>query len=150
MASTPNTPSVNNPSTQGVLIPTKDLILINESEMSIEIMTDLVFEDIGGQELISFLRHNNVNGLNVEYIPIKYLSRLDDEYNPNRILALQTSSTKYLDGFKIRLEDKIPDGAHVYIEEETGDLIIELKNLDEDENVEVKMALSGTIYRDEV
>ena len=75
MASTPNTPSVNNPSTQGVLIPTKDLILINESEMSIEIMTDLVFEDIGGQELISFLRHNNVNGLNVEYIPIKYLSR---------------------------------------------------------------------------
>ena len=34
-----------------VKIATPDLILLNDDVMSIEIMTDLIFEDIGGYEL---------------------------------------------------------------------------------------------------
>jgi len=115
-------------------------------------MADLIFENIGGQELINITRSDIVNGQKISYQPIKNLSSIQQRYNPNNILSLQQTSDKYFAGFSIKLEDKIPNqgnginGENIYIEESTGDLIIEFININSDEQIELQITTDGTIY----
>jgi hypothetical protein len=129
-----------------------DTILFNDAAVPIEIMSDLIFENIGGQELISIVRSDIVNGQKISYQPIKNLSSIQQQYNPNNILGLQQTSDKFFAGFSIKLEDKIPkvgnglNGENVYFDETTGDLIIEFVNLNNDEQIETQITVNGTIY----
>jgi hypothetical protein len=129
-----------------------DTVLFDDQSMSIEIMTDLIFEDIGGQELLSVSRNDIINGQRVSYSPIKNLGLIQQRYNPNNILKLQSTSDTYFANFAIKFEEKVPlqgngpNGENVYIEEETGDLIIETVNMNNDEQIEVQIAINGTIY----
>jgi hypothetical protein len=134
-----------------------DTVLIDTDEISADTMIDLIFEDIGGHELINIARNDTVNGQTISYKPIKNLSSIQQQYNPNNILSLQNTSDKYFTNFPIKLETKLleegdgsgPNGSYVYIETATGDLIIELASLDTDEQLEVEISLSGTIYEAE-
>lgn len=129
-----------------------DTILFNDDGVPIQIMADLIFENIGGQELINIARNDTVNGQTVIYQPIKNLTSIQQEYNPNNIVALQATSDKYFQNFSIKLDNKVPspgtgpDGAHVYIDPETGNLVVEAVNLDPDEQIELEITVSGTIY----
>jgi hypothetical protein len=129
-----------------------DTILFDDNSLSIEIMTDLVFEDIGGHELLSISRSDIINGQPVSYSPIKNLGLVQQRYNPNNILGLQSTSDKYFANFAIKFDEKVPlqgngiNGLNVYIDEVTGDLIIETINMNSDEQIEVQVAINGTIY----
>ena len=132
-----------------------DTVLFDDEGMDIEVIKDLIFEDIGGHELINIARNDIVNGQQVSYQPIKNLSSIQQQYNPNNILSLQSTSDKYFANFSIKLENKIPDpgtgpsGAYVYLDNDTGDLIIEAINLETDEQIQVEITTSGTIYEAE-
>jgi hypothetical protein len=132
-----------------------DTVLFDSDILPIEVMTDLIFENIGGQELINIARNDIVNGQQVSYQPIKNLSSLQQQYNPNNILSLQSTSDKYFANFSIKLENKIPEvgtgpsGANVYIDSNTGDLVVETINMEADEQVEIEISVSGTIYEAE-
>lgn len=134
-----------------------DTVLIDQDTIDIDIMQDLIWEDIGGQELINIARNDTVNGQSISYQPIKNITAIQQQYNPNNIVALQNTSDKYFANFSIKLETKLPgegegggpDGAYVYIEDTTGDLIVELINIEPDEQIEVQISLSGTIYEAE-
>jgi hypothetical protein len=129
-----------------------DTILFDEAAVPIDIMSDLIFENIGGQELISIVRSDIVNGQKISYQPIKNLSSIQQQYNPNNILGLQQTANRFFAGFSIKLEDKIPEvgnglnGENVYFDESTGDLIIEFVNLSNDEQIETQITVNGTIY----
>ena len=131
---------------------TPDIVLFNDDEVPIEVMSDLIFENIGGQELISIVRSDIVNGQKISYQPIKNLSSIQQQYNPNNILGLQQTANRFFAGFSIKLEDKLPEvgnginGENVYFDENTGDLIIEFINLNSDEQVETQITVNGTIY----
>ena len=132
-----------------------DTILYEEDPVPIEIMADILFENIGGQELINIARNDLVNGQRVIYQPIKNLNSIQQEYNPNNILALQNVSPQIFNNYPIKLEDKIPNvgngpnGSNAYIAS-NGDLIIEVINLARDEQVEVEITQGGTIYEVEL
>jgi hypothetical protein len=129
-----------------------DTVLFDDQSMSLEIMTDLIFEDIGGHELLSISRSDIINGQRISYSPIKNLGLVQQRYNPNNILRLQSTSDTYFANFAIKLEEKVPlegngvNGSNVYIEESTGDLIIETVNMNNDEQIEIQIAINGTIY----
>jgi hypothetical protein len=152
----PQTPSNATVVTTYSPAPTKtapiDTVLFDEQSMSPEIMADLIFEDIGGHELLSVSRNDIINGQRVSYSPIKNLGLVQQKYNPNNILRLQATSETYFANFAIKFEEKVPtegngpNGANVYIEQETGDLIIETTNMNSDEQVEIQIAINGTIY----
>ena len=97
-------------------------------------------------------RNDTVNGQTISYQPIKNLSAIQQQYNPNNIVSLQQTSDKYFLNFPIKLETKVPsvgngpDGSNVYIDPDTGDLVIELVNMLSNEQVEINIATSGTIY----
>lgn len=136
---------------------TPSLIALSNPDLSFERMTEIVFEDIGGQELINISRNDIVNGQDVLYSPIKNLKDVYLQYNPNNIIKLESTADTYFKNFSIRLESKLPDygtgpnGETVYIDEKTGDLIINIAYLDSDEQVDVQIlnsgeTLNGTIY----
>lgn len=159
-----------------VKIATPDLILLNDDVMSIEIMTDLIFEDIGGYELATISRHDLVNGQKVIYTPIKNLTDLYLQYNPNNVLRLQ-SSDSYFNSLSLSIFDhlptcgtgydislppnnlnetdknkwiKTPNCKSVYIDPISGDLVINLINVKENEQVEVQVLTSGDIFSDTI
>ena len=152
----PQTPSNATVVTAYSPAPTKtapiDTVLFDDQSVSVEIMTDLIFEDIGGHELLSVSRNDIINGQRVSYSPIKNLGLVQQRYNPNNILRLQATSDIYFANFAIKFEEKVPlegngvNGTNVYIEEATGDLIIETVNMNNDEQIEVQIAINGTIY----
>lgn len=140
-----------------VLVATPALIALSNLPVEIDIMADLIFENIGGQELINISRNDIINGQDVLYSPIKNLQSLYLEYNPNNIIKLENTADTYFKNFPIRLENKIPavgtgpDEEIVYIDPTTGDLVINVINLDSDEQVDVQILnggeiLNGTIY----
>lgn len=153
------TPNLPDPKTttdnKSVKIATPDLIIRDEEVMSIDIMTDLIFENIGGQELINIARNDIINGQQVSYQPIKNLSSIQQQYNPNNIVSLQSTSDKYFANFPIKLENKIPNpgtgpnNSYVYLDSTNGSLVIEAVNLEIDEQIEVEVTVSGTIYEAE-
>ena len=126
---------------------TPDIVLFNDDAVPIEVMSDLIFEDIGGQELLSISRSDTINGQEISYQPIKNLTAIQQQYNPNNVLGLQATSDKYFSNFSIKFENRLPStGPNVYIESSTGDLVINVADMAEDEQVEVEITLSGTIY----
>ena len=156
VSATPQTPSSTSVSNKIPASPTKtapiDTVLFDDSSMSIEIMADLIFEDIGGHELINIARNDIINGQQISYSPIKNLGLIQQKYNPNNILGLQATSEKYFANFAIKFEEKVPEegnglnGSNVYFDETTGDLIIEGVNINKDELFDVEVSLNGTIY----
>lgn len=154
---TPLTPnaSASNADT-GVLAATTNLIITTYDETPLEVMTDLIFEDIGGQEIINMSRTDIVNGQNIIYQPIKNLASINYQYNPQNILSLQDTSENYFKNFPINAANKIPnigtgvDGSTVYIDNSTGNLVIELINIENDEQVEVQILKDGTFFNDTI
>lgn len=157
-SSKPNTPGQTySQSKPDIKVATPDLQIFKDEVVPIEIMTDLIFEDIGGQELINISRHDLINGQDVVYQPIKNLSNIYLSYNPQNILSLQDASQSYFKNFPIKLGNKIPDygtGPNreiVYIEDSTGNLVINVINMEKYEQVEVQIIsggdlINGTIY----
>jgi hypothetical protein len=154
----PNTPATNTTSSKpaATRIASPDLIIIKDDFLSIDTMTDLVFENIGGHELINVSRHDLVNGIDVLYQPIKNLSTLYLQYNPENILRLQDTTQSYFKNFPIQYSNKIPNvgtgknGETIYIESGTGDLIINVMNLAKGEQVEVQILAQGSVFDDTI
>lgn len=128
-----------------------DTVVFVDEAFSNELMTDLLFEDIGGQELLTLARNDTVNGQAVTYQPIKNLNILQEIYNPSNLLKLQETSDKYFANFIIDLRSKIPkigngeDGVNYYLDFATGSGVIEFVNLKSDEQVELQIASAGII-----
>lgn len=143
-------------SSEAIKIATSNLIVDAVPPTSIEEMADLIFEEIGGRELISISRNDIVNGQEVTYQPIKNLSLLDQRYNSKTIIYLQSNAEEYFNNFSIYadLYSSIPiDGIvsnSAYVDPETGDLVIILSDMLTDYNVEVQIFNSGTIVDDTI
>lgn len=147
-----------------VKVATPDIINILDDDTpvdeKIEIMTDLLFEDIGAQEIVNITRNDIVSGQNVIYQPIKNITSLYYQYNPQNILALQKTDKDYFKNFPILLYSKIPecgagpDCKYVYIDSSSGNLVIDLINMKPGEEVEVQIIsslkeLHDTIYSED-
>jgi hypothetical protein len=113
---------------------------------------DVLFQDFGGQELLTVARNDTVNGQNISYQPFKDLGIIRDQYTPNSLLSIQETSDRFFANFLIRLNEKIPgvgngpSGSNVYLEEgQTGSAIIEFINIEANEQVEIQILNAGII-----
>lgn len=127
-----------------------DTVLFNDDLVSPEIIADLLFENIGGQEILTIARHDTVNGQPVAYQPIKNLSGISQEYSSESLVKIKSTARDIFANFPIRLQSKIPnvgngpDGSNVYLDAD-GNIVIEFINLEEGQEVEVQITSSGTI-----
>lgn len=160
VSSTPNVPEAAkiSPATAAIKIARPDIILVNNDSLPIELMSDLIFEDIGGQEIINIIRNDMVNGQNVIYRPIKNLSDINSQYNSNNIITLENTADSYFKNFPIKLETHVPlvgtgpapDYPTVYIDPANGNLVINVVNMANDEQVEVQIVTRGSLLNDTI
>ena len=127
-------------------------------------MTDLIFENIGGFELATISRHDLVNGQTVIYTPIKNLTDLYLQYNPNNVLRLQSADSffkslaisipnylpRYGNGYDLVDGVKVYNGKSIYVDQISGDLVINLINIKENEQVEVEILTAGNTFNDTI
>ena len=130
-----------------------DIILFDDEQIPAEIMTNLVLENIGGQELISIARHDTINGQKVIYQPIKDLQLIQQRNNPNNVINLQQTEKQYFSGFPIDLSTKLPEqGSGLGINGDNfainvlGGIIVEFINLKDDERVEIQIIQNDILY----
>lgn len=133
--------------------PGRDVVLFSENDVSVEGITNLLFEQVGGIELISMVRRDTVEGQNPYYTVISNLSNIKKEFDPTQIISRQRPNQSFFDIFSIDLNSKIPDELYLqrnnlenffYIDT-NGDLVIELDNMETDEIIELEIAQGGTI-----
>jgi len=150
VSATPNVPEpIPAVANQDIKIATPDLIAFNEEVIPIEYMTDLLFEQIGGQEIISISRHDIVNGQSVIYRPIKNLSQVAADYSPLNLFASIDDTNSYFKTFPITFAEKVPEiGTRasqnevpevVLIDPTNGNLVINTINMLPDERIEVQV-----------
>lgn len=150
---TPNTPEVDG---SGYTPPTAkpatpDLIQLNEEAFPVEIMTDLLFEDIGGTELLNFARHDMVNGIDIKYHQISNLDKIEAIYGSGKLISLQETSEQIFSKFPLKRYQYVPDktddpsgfNGAIYLDA-SGDLVIELGNLTNSNQIEVEFQAADT------
>ena len=212
VSATPDVPDIqmtqSSSSRSAVRVATPDLILFNESPVPVDLMADLLFEDIGGQEIISIARNDIVNGQELSYSLIGNLNGLQRRYNSNNIFSLPDTIEKYFSNFSIRFDIHVPEEGTgpllyyvgpqnssgcsgypilnrftdlpvdcigivssaavarkiaeqraeilsppkdiVYVEPETGDLIIDVINMEINERVDVELLRNGVPLNDTI
>jgi hypothetical protein len=127
----------------------------------------LFLMDIGGRELITLTRHDQIAGINQEYSPIKNLSNIALEYNPLAISPNADNVSTYLTLFNFDIKKYIPTQQElneeypleenaskrsvVYFDKTTNSLVVHVKNTFTNERVEVEFIIpegvkDGTIY----
>lgn len=136
-------------------------------DKSEEELARLFLMDIGGRELVNLTRHDQINGINQEYSPIKNLADISLQYNPFEISPNADNVTTYLTTFNFDITKYIPTQAEldeeypleadaakrtvVYFDKSTNSLNVHVKNIFTNERVEVEFIIpeevkDGTIY----
>jgi hypothetical protein len=85
-----------------------DTVVFSDEAFAEEFLTDVLFEDVIGLELLTLARNDTVNGQDVIYQPIKNLGLLQGTYNPTSILGFSQTSASIFGTFSIKLNEKIP------------------------------------------
>jgi hypothetical protein len=146
-----------------VKVATSNLFVFNTPPERSDVIADAIIEDIGGQEIINLTRTNLVNGQNVTYNVIANLASTQAQFNPNTMIALQGTDASYFGSFPLLVSDFTPEygtatdidgnytGDTVYVDPDTGQVVINTINLRSGLNIEVEFvtygnAIDGTIY----
>jgi len=156
---TPNTPQViYDPKNNNSLVKVADpqYIIVGDEQVSIDIMSNIIFEEIGSQEIINIDRSDTVFGSALLHEGIQNNNKILQNYNSYTLAPVSGTSYEYFKNFTIDLGKKIPEvgnglnGENVYIDPSTQNLVIEFVNIESDEQIEVNILISGTWYYDTI
>jgi hypothetical protein len=182
ISSTPNIPpalpQAPSEKKKAIRAASPDLVLFNEESLPVDAMSGLIFENIGGQEIINMTRHDTVNGRNVSYELISNNDKISSSYSPNNMINISGNLSEYFANFAIRLDTHIPESGtgpkidpektnsnrrYIYIDTQDisdgfvlanqgidkNSLVIDLINMKDNEQVEVQILNDGT-YLDDI
>lgn len=114
LSATPNMPRVIFESAfafydTSIKVATPDVILTDEESLPTEVVAKLLFEQIGGIEIINIARNDIINGQTISYNLIGNISTIQRLYNPSNIFKLVGSSKEFFDNFGIRFATHVPE-----------------------------------------
>lgn len=93
----------------GIKPASPDLIIFEDSVLPVDIMTDLIFEQVGGQEIINVSRHDLLNGQRKGYTLISNTDRIAKEYGSKNFIRISGTLQEKFDNFAIKLGSKVPE-----------------------------------------
>lgn len=120
------------------------------------IMEYLLFEQIGGQELLLSSRSDMLNGTNPSYSIISNLVDLNFQYSPYNIISLPNALPDIFKRYSIVLENYVPntssseinESPNAYVEEDSDSnnyksIVIEFKNVQPNQQIELQVLADG-------
>jgi hypothetical protein len=123
--------------------------------MEIEQIADLIIQEIGGVELLTYSRNDLIAEQEINYQPIKNIADTSVQYSPLRILAVQDIDLDYFNKFPISLERHLPrfgngtGGEYVYINS-NNEIVVEAVNLLPGEYIEIQFLSFGSSVNDTI
>jgi hypothetical protein len=129
------------PSNKNFKVAPSDIIQFDDSNIEIQLITNLLFEDIGAVELADMSRSDLIDGQEVIYKPIANLPELRRDFDPNKII----SNIPQVDYFSRFLINLLSRGMHEPYFDDEGNLVIEIDKVLNDEKIEVEILSNGTI-----
>jgi hypothetical protein len=118
-----------------------DIIQFNDDAVSIALIQQLLFEDIGAVELANISRSDLIDGQPAVYTPIANLSTLNREFNPNNMIAT-SNNLDYFSRFGLDISSR---GINEPYFNDNGDLVIEIDTVYDGEEIQVEILTNGTI-----
>lgn len=142
VSAAPNLPTfVPMPSDKNFKVAPSDIIQFDDSNIEIQLITNLLFEDIGAIELSDMSRSDLIDGQEVIYKPIVNLPELKRDFDPNKII----SNIPMVDYFSRFLINLLSRGMYEPYFDDNGNLIIEIDKVLDDEKIEIEILSNGTI-----
>jgi hypothetical protein len=141
---------------QKIKVATSNLFIQEQPTDRTDAMADAIIEDIGGQEIINISRTDLLNGQNFTYNVIENLASTQREFNANEFIKLQSTDSEYFNSFQISLNTFTPEygtgtnGSIVYVDPDTGDVVINTINVSNDLVLEVEFVSYADISSTEV
>lgn len=128
--------------TSTVKMPDTNIVNYQEAGLPQEMITDLLYEDIGGGELINISRHDIIDGTPVTYTVISNLSDINTMFNSTNIIPGFETRDTYLNQYSLDIGQRINEVGF----DDDGSLVIDFGEIGLDENVEVHILVNGIIY----
>ena len=138
-------------------------IIQEDLSLPSDIISSIFVEDLGAQQFLEFSRHDLVNGQRADYSIVSNTDKVNQKFNPLNIVSLPGKIGQVFKNFAIRLENKVPqrgtgpelgpgtdERKKVYINNVTGNLVIDVVNLNINERVEIQILNSGSIVNDTI
>lgn len=136
-------------------------ILSIDPATTIEEMENVLFQNVGGHEIISLARRDLVDGKNINYNIIADLPKLFAEYNSKTIASIENISPLYFNKFGIKFENYLPSDLAlsristglqnpVTIDPVTNNITIYVANMRDSYEVEVQAITSEELFRDTI
>jgi len=156
----PDSKKYSGASEKAIKVATPDLILFDEAGLPVEIMTNLIFEQIGGQEIINISRNDIINGQKITYSLISNADQINNAYNPKNIFTVPGAIESFFKNFSIRLDTHIPErgtgpqGQVVYVDRanqvpvQKNRLVVDVINMARNEKVEIQVLNAGVSISD--
>ena len=103
-------------------------------------MEKLYFQNVGGTEILTVARHDNVNGQEVPLSYLDNLKQLNTEFNPLNILTTE-NIYNHFNRFAIDMTQRIDSvNRAVAIDAEGSNIVITLDEIQADEYVQIQVA----------
>jgi hypothetical protein len=136
-------------------------IIVQDESLPIDTINELFVQDLGGHELLNISRHDLIDGSQAEYSLISNTNKVNQKFNPQNIVSIPGKLSEVFRNFTIELQNHAPDFGtddnvtapgdvrdRVYISKITGNLVIDVINLNINDRVEVEILNSGEIIND--
>lgn len=128
-----------------VKVATPDLVQVVEDGTPPEVIADLLFEDIGGTEILSLSRHDMINGIDIKYQQISNLAKVESTFGGDSLINLQNSIEQIFKTFPIKRYQYLPENSNdpsglnnqAYLDA-SGNLNIEFINIVDGMQIEVE------------
>lgn len=140
--------------TNSIKAATPELLTIKPDDVPVDFMSDVLFEEIGGQEILGVSRNDLINGQKVIYSPIKNVSKINQRFNSNNLFPIPETTQSYFNNFAIKLETKTPElgtGPNqeiVYVDPVTGNVVVNVTNMGTSDMVEIQVLSRGDLVSD--
>lgn len=93
-----------------VKLPNREVVNFQVAPALPEYISEILFEEIGGTELINMVRHDTVFGINVAYNIISNLTQINLRFDPSLSLSGVGTYDPIFSKFTIKFETKVPEG----------------------------------------
>lgn len=151
---------------QKIKIASSNLFITDQRDDKTDFIADAIIEDIGGQEIINISRNDLLNGQNITYNVIENLASTQRKFNANELVKLQSTSEDYFESFSLDLNqftpnygtgftrdvlgEAVPNGKIVYVDPDTGQVIVNTINLSDNLVLEVEFVSYSEISSTDV
>lgn len=125
-------------------------IIEAEDPVDVSILNNVIFQRLGGQELINIVRHDLISGQRIDYEPVRGASRSGFDFDPLSLVSLQGTSNTIFNNFSISLENKIPYTLVSPVQLVNNEIVVSVVNLEPDEQVEVQIVTFGNLLDDTI